>query len=263
MNLMTNRNDFYKFIILGCGLNLLFTLPIYTSSDILSNDLVNVFLYQYGDLSMADSSFMFSLIIYMINKFILIINLGNSFSNDLSVYGPYIFTRTKKRSNLIYKKSFSVLIYCLIYLIFQFLFTFILGIIFNLQINNEREFFTIILALFCINITSIYLLVLQCNMLSMILDFKYCYIIILFSEILILSLFQYTNLISTNIIKYFPSFQGIFTWHETNLINSNSRNIFDFFINNFSINDSYIYNILLILITILISKIIINKINIL
>lgn len=262
MHSLITENKFFKFIILGILLNLLFLLPIYSFPNTFSNNLLNIFLYQFGTLNISNSSFIFSLVLYILNQIILIISLGGEFSSYLSIYGPYLFTRTNKRKTLIYKKSKSIFYKCILYLLSQFLLTFIIGIIYNFKIINFYMLIKIIFILFLLNIINTYLYVLICNMLSLLLDIKYCFTIILFIEIIILSLAKDTSLVKLSIVKYVPFIQGIFTWHETNLID-NSRFFFNFFIPNFNLTNSFIYNIILITITLIISIVLINRINIL
>ncbi|SFD02934.1 hypothetical protein [Clostridium uliginosum] len=262
-NVNFNNKKFYISLFIGTVVNLLIFIEVYMLLKNSTNNITNIFLYQFGNLNITSSSFLVLVVIYLLNQLILILNLGEEFSEELSIYGPYIFTRTNKRSHFIYKKSLQIFIFCFKYFICQFTIVLILGLLFKFKIYNYEQLLKTIGSLFFLNLLNTYLTLIISNMLSLVINGKYCCISVLFLEVIILSLCKYTSIIKFSIFNYIPFVQGIFTWHETNLINTSSRKIFDISISNFNLNGSFTYILVSIIVIVLISKTIVNKIDIL
>lgn len=254
-----------KYIIIGLCINFIsfifVSLPLMNISN---KDISLIFLYQYGDLKIDSSYYIINISLYSLNHILLLFALGSETRKDMSKLGTYIFTRTDKRSIWLLSKYARLFIYIFTYYLFQFFISFLLAIIFKFKIIDSIYLIKIIIIEMVLVSLSTYLIIIICNTLSLILDDISSIVIVLLTEYINLFLCHliYSNNLNTSPIKYMPFVQSIFTWYDS-VININSYSYFStYVVSGFNFIFSFIYLVILIFLVIILSKKIINKMDI-
>jgi len=229
-----------------------------------SNNITHIFLQQYGNLFIKNDSYSIEVAIFLLPHFYLLYIWGQETSIIMTKFGAYIFTRTDKRSNWIINRYAILGLRIFIYYIFQFLVTLILGIALGFKLYVSIYFLQVISFELLMVTLSAYLIILLSNTLSLIVDFMYSFTMVIFLEVASLCYCHlvYSLNLNCGMIKYIPFCQGVFLWHDSNLLHNAELSLNSSVIKDFSLVYSVSYLLFLIFIVIFCSNLIIKKIDV-
>lgn len=228
-----------------------------------SNDLKDLYLAYFSYLPINKSLIITDFIIPISHIIFVVYIFSGYVLNNIKKRGVIIFTRTDKKEKWLLKEYLKMFIKLNLYFGVQFILFFILGILNNIYIVDIREFISVVVLLFIVQVLSSYILILFSNIISIYSNTVYGYftsVISLCISIVILNILYSCD--KMWLIKYLPFTQHLIILNELNFINRNIE-LFNIKIQNYNLIINGIVYILILTILIYISIKRVRKIDIL
>lgn len=188
-----------------------------------SNDIKDLYLGYFSYLPIGQRVGVIDLIVPIVHIIFVTYLFSGYILDDIKEKGVVIFTRTDKKERWILEEYIKIFIRLNLYFLVQFGLFFILGITNNLHIINVREFISVILTLFIVQVLSSYVLIIVSNIVSLYSNSIYGYLVSVIGLCANMGILNelYINR-KMDIIKYLPFTQHLILLDELNFI---SRNI--------------------------------------
>ncbi len=247
-----------------------FFISIYNISQLtnykISNfSLSHFIIYNYGYLNPLSIDSLIPVIIWIFPLLLLIYFLGDSIYDSIFNKSIYVFTRTDKRMKWFLKQSIKLFFNVFFFYVLYFFATILVGFINNLHVITLSDVL-VILNIFLHHVFGSYILLLLITLFSFYIKIGYSYITVLSMYIFLLMItgiiYEYLPSYIT-VIKWLPTTQFLFIWHEDSLLNDFRNALFVNSLEGFDYIFSFIYYSIFLLLIMVFSLRKVNKIDIL
>lgn len=230
------------------------------SSDLngITIDIKDIYIYYYSHTFLGEKMFITNVLISSLPVMVMVSIFADDLSIELEKNAPYIFTRSRKRKKWIVCKSMRMFISIIKIQFIQFSISFVYFSILGYRINETKTLILTIIELFILTILTQYILILITNLITLKTNNIFGYIICNFIFLISIIIFHLMYFKKHILVKYIPFTQYILSIQSNILVNRNIR-YFSSFISGYNFGEAIIYDIVIIITLLLISRKIIEK----
>ena len=228
-----------------------------------NQDMETFFIVSFGNIIPFGSFNILHIIVVLLPVLVQLYLFSDILSSDFQIISVYVFTRLNCRAKWLFNKYLIIFLCIIVSYILQFITIIIFGLISGLSISSFNNLIYLMIILFIILTLSSMIYLTICNLLALKikqhLSFfaiwgAYCFFLLISTNL--------KNLLDNWVIKLLPTSQFILAWHDDRILNQFYNGMFVYKIDGFSLTFSYIYIIIILVITLIIGMFYIEKLEI-
>jgi len=262
--IIINKNNIIK-ILAGIPLSVLiglYAMNILTLQNL--QCIEGVYMVGYGGVHAFDGINIAGILIFLVPQIVFSYMFARHMQSDLEICSVYVFTRANKRKGWFGKKVAELFVYLSLYYFLQFAVIFIISYLNNFMIIDIKGIIKIIASEFIIISLLNFFFVLLINILSLKIGAIYSFMISVLMQtgltVIFAALFKVMNKF---VLKLVPVSHAMLIWHDNEFLTGQYQSFMSEYINNFSIQFSVVYLLLLIVFLIIGGLHMIEKLDIL